>query len=57
MTDRYARDHAAVVATAVIAMVRDWVDEPELRTRIAAYLRQEFSDLQAQVINENRSDT
>ena len=57
MTDHYARDRAAVVACAILAIVRDWVNEPELRTRIAAYLRQEFSDLQTQVISENRTDT
>jgi hypothetical protein len=53
---KFARDRAAVVATAVVAIIHDWVREDELRLRIAAYLRQEFRDLVAQVFSENRTD-
>ena len=52
----YARDRASVCATAVVAIIRDWVNEPELRARLAAYLRQEFRDLEAQVLSENRTN-
>jgi hypothetical protein len=52
----FPQDRAAIVATAVVAIARDWMAEPELRTRIAAYLRQEFSDVAQQVISENRTD-
>ena len=50
----YAHDRAAVVACAVLAIVRDALTDPELRTRIAETLRVEFADLERQVINENR---
>jgi hypothetical protein len=52
----YARDRASVTATAVVTIIRDWVNEPELRARLAAYLRQEFRDLEAQVLSDNRTD-
>jgi hypothetical protein len=53
---KFAHDRAAVLANVVVAIVRDWIDEPELRVRIAAYLRDEFHDLVAQVFSESRPD-
>jgi hypothetical protein len=50
----YARDRAAVVATAVLAIIKDALDDPELRARVAATLRFEFADLVREVFSENR---
>ena len=52
----YARDRASVVACAILAILRDALDDPELRSRIAATLRFEFADLERQVLSENRPD-
>jgi hypothetical protein len=52
----YARDRAAHVTVAVLAVVKDALCDIELRARIAAYLRQEFNDVEQQVISENRTD-
>ena len=52
----YARDRAAVVACAVLAIVRDALTDPEVGARIAETLRFEFADLEREVINENRLD-
>jgi hypothetical protein len=51
----YARDRAAAVTCAVLAILRAALDDPELRSRIAATLRFEFADLEHQVLSENRS--
>jgi hypothetical protein len=50
----YARDRAAVVTCAIVAIVREALNDPELRTRIGHTLRFEFADLERQVLHENR---
>ena len=50
----YARDRAAVVTCAILAIIREALNDPELRARIAHTLRFEFADLEGQVMNENR---
>jgi hypothetical protein len=50
----YARDRAAVVTCAILAILRAALDDPEIRSRIAATLRSEFTDLERQVLSENR---
>jgi hypothetical protein len=50
----YARDRAAVVTSAILTIVRTALDDPELRSRIAATLRFEFADLECQALSENR---
>jgi len=56
MTDRYARDRAAVVATAVLAVIKDWLDDPELHARITETLRFEFADIVRQVFDDRPHD-
>jgi uncharacterized protein (DUF2267 family) len=48
----YARDRAAVVATAVLAVIKDALDDPELRARVAATLRFEFADIVREVFDD-----
>jgi hypothetical protein len=50
----YACDRAAVVTSGILAIIRDALNDPELRTHIAETLRFEFSDLERQVLSENR---
>jgi hypothetical protein len=50
----YARDSAAVVTCAILAILRAALDDAELRSRITATLRFEFADLERQVLSENR---
>ena len=50
----YARDRASVVTCAIVAIVREAMNDPELHARIANTLRFEFADLERQVISENR---
>jgi len=52
----YARDRAAVVTCAIVAIIREALNDPELHARIAHTLRFEFADLERQVMNENRHD-
>ena len=54
MSDKYARDRAAVVATAILAVIKEWLSDPELHVRITETLRFEFSDLERQTLSENR---
>jgi hypothetical protein len=41
----HARDRAAVVVNAVLAIVQDALNDPELRAHIASILRDEFADI------------
>lgn len=50
----YARDRAAVGAAAILSVIKDVLDDPELRARVAAILRSEFADLVREVFSENR---
>jgi hypothetical protein len=50
----YARDRAAVVTCAILAILRDALNDPQLRSNIASTLRFEFADLERQVLSENR---
>ena len=52
----YARDRAAIVTSAILTILRTALDDPELRSQIAATLRDEFADLERQALSENRSD-
>ena len=52
----YARDRAAVVARAIVCIVKSVINDPETLLRIAETLRFEFADLERQVINENRAN-
>ena len=50
----YARDRATVVTCAIVAIIREAMNDPALHARIAHTLRFEFADLERQVISENR---
>ena len=52
----YARDRATVVATAILAVVKDWLDDPELRGRLAESLRFEFADIMREVFENRPTD-
>ena len=39
---------------AILTIIREALNDPELRARIAHTLRFEFADLEGQVMNENR---
>ena len=51
-----ARDRAAVVAKTVLAVIKDWLDDPELRARVAETLRSEFTDIVHEVFNDRPRD-
>ena len=50
----YARDRPTVVTCAIVATIREAMNDPALHARIAHTLRFEFADLERQVISENR---
>jgi hypothetical protein len=49
-----ARDRASVVATALTGILAQRAGDPELHAEIAALLRDEFNDIEHQVLNEIR---
>jgi hypothetical protein len=50
------RDRAAVVAAAVTTIIKRAVLDPALEREIAAALREEFHDIEQQVLNETRAE-
>ena len=50
------KDRAAIVATALIAVARRALRDPALEREFAAVLRQEFRDIEQQVLTETRAE-
>lgn len=50
--NRHARDRAGLIAIAVLSVVRDALDDPEVRMRVANVLRFEFADLVRDVFED-----
>jgi hypothetical protein len=50
------KDRAAVVATALIALLTRVLRNPTLHQEVAAMLRDEFEDIQRQLLNERNRD-
>jgi hypothetical protein len=51
---RHHKDRASVVATALIGILARRLREPGLHAEVTEMLREEFSDVQQQTLNETR---